>query len=108
MNPKVVHSMKADQAIDLAGRLETQEDIDAVREEEANHPDYDGGRKTVLEALEAREEELAEAAQLYDSRTVFEDEVDGGREYFYCLEEGCRFGAFQEARIRAHVRAPHP
>lgn len=54
--PFDTHDMSASQAIEAIGALEDPEQItlEALHYHEGDHPQYDGGRKTVLDALEER------------------------------------------------------
>ncbi|MFW6198561.1 MAG: hypothetical protein ACOC5E_01930 [Acidobacteriota bacterium] len=103
MNPEVVHSQDADAAAEMIGRLDSVDDLAAVREAEEDHPEYEGGRKTVLEAVDARERELREERETWHVETRTDREL----EYYVCDVDGCRFGTFDEELIRGHVRPPH-
>lgn len=48
------HDISADDAAALAGKAETQDELEALWKGEMAHPKFEGGRKTVLQAIRER------------------------------------------------------
>lgn len=54
-----LHGLNSDEAQALVAKAPNVETLDAMREAEAANPKYQGGRQTVLRAIDARRAELA-------------------------------------------------
>lgn len=58
MDPQVLHDVTADEARDAIAGVGSPAVLEELREAEASHPEHEGGRTTVLRALDRRRAEL--------------------------------------------------
>lgn len=54
----VTHEHNAEQCYELISSIGTLEELQAIWDGEKNHPNHEGGRKGVLQAMQARAQEL--------------------------------------------------
>ncbi len=80
----------------LIEKLPTIEEVEAIRVKEKNHPKFGGGRVGVLNALEAREQELMPSGVRKD---------EDGNLTFDCPD--CDFTAGSQDGLNAHLAAAH-
>jgi hypothetical protein len=105
------YTLNADEAIRALRRVDDPGELDRLHDRERAHPRYEGGRSSVLDAIEERRGELAlrapESTGVPPSRDPrWRVGRWGGHANYEC--ERCAFATLDEERMQEHQRARHP
>lgn len=101
------HTMTADVAASEVRRIRSLEELEAVADREAAHTEFEGGRATVLDAIEVRRAQLAEEESSTARKAPrWTTNEWRGHTNYQCQE--CPFATLDRGQMVKHAAARHP